>query len=76
MLIAGSHYISSTFSRYRSQIKENVFWGNTGGYFSLKNDKNILLQLFFLYFSSVVEFKQILLSGAGMGLLRGAVMRS
>ena len=64
------------FSRYRSQITENVFGGNTGGYFSLKNDKNILLQLFFLYFSSFVEFKQILLSGAGMGLLRRAVMRA
>ena len=70
LLIVDSHYISSTFSRYRFQIRENVFGGNTGDYFSLKNDKNILLQLFFLYFSPFVESKQILLSEDGMGMLR------
>ena len=31
-----------------------------------------MLQLFFLHFAYFVEFQQILLSGAGMGLLRVA----
>ena len=59
MLIADSHYISSSFGRYRFQIreisdkrerfsggKEGGYTENTGGYFSLKNVKNIPLQLF------------------------------
>ena len=43
---------------------------NTGGQFSLENVRNILLQLSFLYFSSFIKFQQILLSEAGVRLLR------
>ena len=50
LLIADSHYIYSMISRYRFQIRQNVFWGNTGGYFALENVRNIILQPFFSAF--------------------------
>ena len=48
-----------------------LFWEQC---FSLENFRNIISQLCFLYFSFFVEFQQILLSEAGMGLLRGDVI--
>ena len=64
--------MSSSFGRYRFQIREIsdkrecFFWGgkgggyteNTGGYFSLKNVKNIPLQLFMCIFLPLLDFSK------------------
>ena len=74
LLIAESHYISYTFSRYGFQIRQNIFLG-IPKVIVFRECLKHYITTFFLYFPSFVEFQQILLSGTGMGLLGGAVMR-